>query len=272
MLYLFPVHVISYSEHCSGGQGVIGLIDFTEGIHRGSKCRVRMEGTYVLGIPAVLAHIESPPRPKRRSLLRALDSCAGTLGVMRVGTVFFSGTFQYRDFFLDRGFHEGDCRELLRLKAARILALSAPSHERALVSAARGDRRVSRLLYEMGKNFRFLYVDVPYFDFAAFENAFGDMGLTPEPLRRDRMADVDAAVFLSSPRRPVFLSDRCRVLRVGEKTPLICGGREVERVSFTLPDTLRGSVPEGFPQPELLSAALESGRIDSNDVIVAKAE
>lgn len=247
---------------------MIGLIDFMENIPRGSRCRVRMEGTEALGIPAVLAHIESPTHPRQKSLYRALDSCAGTLGIMRVTTVFFSNSFPYRDFFLDRGFHEGDCRELLRVKAAELLSLAAPVRERVLLSAPRADRRVSKLIFELGKRFRFVLMDVPNFDMRALDAGLNDLGLSPEPLHRDRVADVDAALFLDTPAYPVYLSDRCRVLRLGEPTPLICGGREIERARFTLPNTLRGTVPENFPQPQLLSAALESGRLSAENVTV----
>lgn len=251
---------------------MIGLIDFVENIPRGSRCRVRMEGTEVLGVPAVLAHIESPARPRQKSLHRALDSCAGTLGVMRVNTVFLSDSFPYRDFFLNRGFREGDCRELMRVKAAELLSLAAPAHERVLLSAPRADRRVSKLVLELGKRFRFVLLDVPNFDMSALDAGLLDLGLSPEPLRRDRVADVDAALFLDTPAYPVYLSDRCRVLRLGDPTPLICGGRDIERMRFTLPDALGGTVPEGFPQPQLLSAALESGRLDPETVAVSGAE
>lgn len=251
---------------------MFGLIDFVENIPRGSKCRVRMEGTEVLGVPAVLAHIEFPARPRRKSLLRALDSCAGTLGVMRVNTVFFSNSFPYRDFFLDRGFREGDCRELMRVKAAELLSLAAPAHERVLLSAPRADRRFSKLIFELGKRFRFVLLDVPGSDMSALDAGLMDLGLSPEPLRRDRVADVDAALFLGTPAYPVYLSDRCRVLRLGEPTPLICGGREIERVRFTLPDAFGGTVPGGFPQPQLLSAALESGRLAPETVEVSGVE
>lgn len=250
---------------------MIGLIDFVENIPRGSKCRVRMEGSRVLGIPAVLALIEAPARPRKKSLLRALDNCAGTLGVLQVGTVFFSRTFPHRDFFLQRGFREGDRRELFRVKAADILTQSSPRCEKVLLSARRPDRRISKLLLVLGERFRFVLLDVPGLDINSLDAGFRDFGLSPGFLRRDRVADVDAALFLDDPAYPVFLSDRCRVLRLGDKTPLICGGRDIERVEFTLPEALEGTIPENFPRLRLLSAALECGAIRGEDVRVTNA-
>lgn len=248
---------------------MIGLIELLENIPRGSKCRVRMDGIRVLGVPAVLAHIESPARPRQRSLLRTLDSCAGTLGVTRVTTVIFSDSFPHRDFFLDRGFREGDCGELLRVKAAEILSQSAPRHERVLLSGPRWNRRASKLLLELGEKFRFVLLDVPHLDLNTLDFGCNDLGLSPELLRRDRVADVDAAFFSDAPAYPVFLPDRCRVLRLGEKTPLICGGREIDCVEFTLPDALERTIPENFPRLRLLSAALECGALRGEDVKVS---
>lgn len=247
------------------------LMDGGLSFARGSGCRVRVEGTEVLGLPAALATVEVSPRIREKRLIRALEGLCGTLKLMRVSTVLFSYDFPFRDFFLDRGFREGDSRELLLIKAAEILKAASPARTRVLLSAPRADRRAARLARELGQEFRYLVTDIPG-DTSAIEAACADLGLTPEPMRRDGIADVDAAVFLGAPARPVFLADRCRTVLIGEKTPYICGGREVERVRFRLPDRYRDGIPKNFPQDRLLSAALEAGRLPAGEVTVESAE
>lgn len=247
------------------------LIDCVRGALSGGKCRVRVESVEVLGLPAAMAVVETGTRTREKRLFRCLEGLAQTLRLMRAATVLFADGFPYREFFLDRGFREADCRELLRLKAAEILSAASSAHERVLLAAPRADRRAARLAGELGREFRYLVTCVPG-DISPLEDACAGLGLTPEPVRRDGIADVDAAVFLDSPARAIFLPSRCRVLRFGEKSPLICGGREVERLRFRLPDRLRDSIPHGFPAPPLLSATLEAGRLPDGDVTVESAE
>ena len=246
---------------------MLGLLNHRVSAARGTKCRVLTDAVYPLGLPAVLVTFEIPTSTRQKRLLRALDGAALALRRMRVGTLLFSDGFPYRDFFLDRGFSEGDCRELMRRKAAPILSLACSVHEKVLISARRPNSPSLTLARELGEVFRYVVTDIPGTG-EEFLDACADMGLVPEPIRWDRVADVDAAIFLDVPPSPVFLPERCRVIRLCAKSPLICGGREVERVSFRLPERYRDGIPDNFPKAELLSLALEFGRVTPGDVIV----
>ena len=228
---------------------------------RGRTCTVSYKLLWPLGLSCVWAELRLGVRASRRQVGRCLRACAGELTARRAVTAVFQENIACRDAFLDRGFREVGCGALLAAKAGEIVALAAKNRERAY----RGGLETARQLCE---SFRYLTLDVPVESFGRFEDVCGAAGVAPEPPALCP-SPPDAAVFLCGPAETVFLPGKCVKLTLDGAGETVKGGREIGRISFTLPQARRFDLP--FPAAPLLSTALEAGTVTPGEVTVAAA-
>ncbi len=234
----------------------------------GRKCAVSFSQERPLGLNCVRARVRVGLRAGERRVRRCLEGTARELAGLRARTAVFAEGFPYREFFLARGVREAGCGTLLAAKAAEIVRAAAPRHERALLRTDRADRRSLETARGLCRDFRYLALDAPEECLERFEDVCGGLGVAPEPYTSSGPGP-DAAVFLSPPREPVFLPGRCVKLPVYTGGAPVLGGREVDRISFSLPEELRFDLP--FPASPILSAALEAGTVEAEDVSVRAA-
>lgn len=246
---------------------MLGLIS-AESV-QGRRCAFSLSAPEPLGMGCLWAQVQIGQRARDRRVGRCLLACAQRLEALRARRVVFAEGFPYRPFFLERGFAEAGCEELLAQKAGEIAAAGAAGHERALLSTPRADGPSVRAVRELVRRFRYLLIDAPEGTFEILEEVCGEYGVTPERMGPGRFADVDAAVFMSRPARPVYASARCAALFVRGGRELMLGGREIAQASFTLPARRAFQLP--FPAAPILSAALSCGRIAPSDVQVTAA-
>lgn len=235
----------------------------------GRRCGLELSAPEPLGMGCIWAQIRIGARARERRVRRCLDACAERLTALRARRVVFAEGSPFREYFLDRGFTEADCEALLAEKAGEIAAAGAKKSERALLSTPRADGRSVRAARELVGRFRYLLIDAPEEAFDILEEVCGGYGVTPERMGPGRFADVDAAVFMARPARPVYACARCAAVFVRGGRELLLGGREIGNVSFTLPAHLSFQLP--FPAAPILSAAVECGRVAPSEVHVAGA-
>ena len=235
---------------------------------RGRTCTVSYKLLRPLGLSCVWAELRLGVRASRRQVGRCLRACAGELTARRAVTAVFQENIACRDAFLDRGFREVGCGALLAAKAGEIVALAAKNRERAYLAARRADRGSLETARRLCESFRYLTLDVPAESFQRFEDVCGAAGVAPEPPALCP-SPPDAAVFLCGPAETVFLPGKCVKLTLDGAGETVKGGREIGRISFTLPQARRFDLP--FPAAPLLSAALEAGTVTPGEVTVAAA-
>lgn len=221
-----------------------------------------------LGLTCVWAELRLGDRASGRQAGRCLRACAGELAARRALTAVFQEGLACRDVFLDRGFREAGCGALLAAKAGEIVTLAAKNRQRAYLTARRADRGSLETARRLCESFRYLTLDVPAESFEQFEDVCGAAGVTPEPSALCP-SPPDAAVFLCGPVETVFLPGKCVKLTLDGAGETVKGGREIGRISFTLPEARRFDLP--FPAAPLLSAALEAGTVTPGEVTVAAA-
>lgn len=235
---------------------------------RGRNCTVSYKNLRPLGLSCVWAELRLGVRASGRQYRRLLQKCAGELTAHRALTAVFQEDFPYRDVFLDRGIREAGCGALLAAKAGEIVTLAAKGRDRAYLAARRADRGSLETARRLCESFRYLTLDVPAESFERFEDVCGARGVTPEPSALCP-SPPDAAVFLCRPAETVFLPGRCVRLTLDGAEVMVKGGREIGRVSFTLPEARRFDLP--FPPAPLLSAAVEAGTVTPEEVTAAAA-
>ncbi len=244
---------------------MIALLSFVPS--EGRKCYVNYRPVSPLGVSCVWAEVSAPGRVRERRLFRALPGCAARLSELGVRRAVFGEGFPYRDFFLSRGFDEISAEPLLAVSAGRIAALAASGRGGALLVSDRADRLTMAAAETLCRSFRRLILDVPPGAFEALEEVCAALGAVPETLPRGRAADVDAAVFMCAPAAHILTPAACRAVFVNGGQRYLLGGREVERVSFGLPEKYRFDLP--FPALPILSAAVEAGRIEPEEMKIS---
>lgn len=219
-----------------------------------------------MGVPAALVRVGIPERAGARRRDRALRALADLLRGERVSRLVLEEGFPERDALLALGFREADSACLLGSLAGEIAASGALSRFRALLCVRDASARSLDTARDLAKRFRRLSLVAPAGVRDAVFEAVAPLGVTPEAA--GPWPDADAAVFFSEPPRPVYLPARCRVLRLCAPTPNIAGGRETERLRFTVPARCAVRLPARFPLSPILSTALEWGRIRPEEITV----
>ncbi len=246
---------------------MLGLISSTAAA--GRKCGFEIVCEDPLGVRCARAEIFVGEKARGRRAEKCLARCEARLEALYVRELIFADGFPFRDRFLARGFREAGCGPLLAAKAGEIVAKAAGGRRSVLLSTPRADRRSVRAARELVGRFRYLLLDAPEPAFETLEEVCAEYGAAPERMGPGRFADVDGAVFMEPPRLPVYASARCAALLPNGGRRLMLGGREIADVSFVLPERYAFSLP--FPAAPILSAAVESGRIDPGEIAVASA-
>lgn len=247
---------------------MLALLKTENSGRRGRSCRILTSSVSPLGVPAALVVIDVPRSAGEKHLARALDRCAAMLSASRIRRLLPHRDLTVAGSFFDMGFELPDCRALLTVKAGPILSRLASGRGRFLLCASRAGADTLRALSELAAAFRHVTLAAPPQELRRLSDAAWELGLAPELLGADGMADVDAAAILSPPARPVFLPSRCVYLSPAGPGAGILGGHPVDRVGFSLPLRLRGTLPDGFDPAVLLSEALSSGKLSVSDVSV----
>lgn len=241
---------------------MLGLLGF-ENI-RGRRYRIEKHYAEPLGVPSAHITVKIPGRASPRRTEKAAEELQEILRGERVSELLFEKDFPMRDALLGLGLREAGCGHLLAAMSGQIAAAFTLGHERALICTCGAGRLVLRATRVLAESFRYVCVISPDGAYAALAESLERMGVTAE--RGGAAPEADAAIFLSPPVRPVYLPARCRVHRVCMPTPLIAGGKLIDRIGFTLPERYRGTVPPGFTPVPILSAAMEWGRITPEEV------
>ncbi|MGM9520945.1 MAG: hypothetical protein ACI3VB_00515 [Oscillospiraceae bacterium] len=239
---------------------------------RRRRCFETFGAESAAGINCLRLTLHVPDRLGERNLERCIERSAGQLKAMRVRQLVFRKDFPYRERFLELGFTECGHDAPLRATAGDIICRAAKNHGSAFLYAPRPTQDVCRALRKLCGGFRYLTAYVPEGQTQLMEIA-EEYGISLTALRRDGEAPSDAAVFFGSPRRLITLPGGCAVLFAdGKRGDMIYGGREISRIVFRVPERFRDELPAGFPEMQLISAALYGGKLSPEDIKIDSAD
>lgn len=237
---------------------------------RAARCALMSEVRTIFGINVLELTLPIPARPRRRQMERLLEGAEELLRAVRARSVVFCEGFPFSGYFMKRGFVRADVTALLRAKAAEIADRAPARHESVLIFAPRATAEVLRTVERLGESFHHIFADGPEGVISAAETVLEGQGAPVRRLGRDRAADVDAAVFFGAPSRPVYAAGRTKLLMIGGGEKLVLGGSEIARITFGVMGE-RPELPEGISAAQILSAALEAGKIEPREISVLSA-
>ena len=247
---------------------MLALIDCVQTPGRFGKSRREVVSRRVCGFQCLELQAALPAKASSRRRDRALSEWGKLLRDLGAREVCFKFGSSFQQELLDMEFRLLTPESLLKAKAAEVIERAAPEGSHVLLSCRRWDRWSAETFRSLCTKFRYVTVDVPGHVLSHVNDIAGEYGVSPTVIRKDRVVDADGAVFFDVPDRPCFLSGRCMVLMAGKRAPNVFGGRQIERIVFGFPESLRGELPEGYPQDALMSWAIELGRISPSQVRV----
>lgn len=232
---------------------------------------VAMMPEELLGMRAMRVCIETPIARKPNALSKRIQIAMSALHQQKIRKLSFRNHFPYKQQFLRESFFEIESLFLFQTMAGEIAAkISGDGEKTAAFFARRVMEYEERALISLCANYRYVMLQVDEGGSAVSRNIRRKYGISVIDKPTDyQLNGADMALFFSPPRRKIILPDKCVAITVAKSNiEDVCYHQSVTGVTFRMPENLYDGLPEGIELEPILSEALLSGMIRSDNLKV----
>lgn len=222
----------------------------------------------IFGMRTLTITIDVTPLMPLKTIQKRIQYAAEKMRAVRAGKVLFSKKFPYRELLLREGFDEMDEGRLLELLVGKIIFGFSGSDKIAALFAHHLTGEAERVFCDMCRDFKYVMAAVE--SERLFRTLGRRLGISVIGQPTDsQLSKADVAVFFDPPERRIVLPDKCIAVPVkGSALDGVVCSKAVCGLSVELSSGFTPDIPEGFAHEPLIAAALDTGTLRREDVLV----